>query len=335
MTKGKVMIVEDEVVVSLDLQTKIQRLGYSTCKVVRYGENALDAASSEKPDLVLMDIKLKGEMDGVTAATKIREQTNTPIVFLTSFTDESTLERAKTAEPFAYLKKPVSYEELRASLEIALFKSDMDRKLREQELHHRTVADFAYDWEIWIDPEGRYLYMSPSCERITGYTRQELMENPGLMTDMIHPEDIVADLEHIKCLQLPDTGFGEVTFRIRRKDGEERWIEHLCQPVYAPDGRYLGRRASNRDITLTKKLEAEREALVKKLQGALAEIKKLSGLLPICSSCKKIRDDAGYWNQIESYIALHSEARFTHGICPECAKKLYPDIDIYAEDETT
>jgi hypothetical protein len=73
-------------------------------------------------------------------------------------------------------------------------------------------------------------------------------------------------------------------------------------------------------------VEAEREKLIRELQDTLAQIKKLSGLLPICASCKKIRDDQGYWNQIEAYIRDHSEAKFSHGICPECMKKLYPDL---------
>jgi hypothetical protein len=76
-------------------------------------------------------------------------------------------------------------------------------------------------------------------------------------------------------------------------------------------------------------LEEEREKLIKELQNALTEIKTLSGLLPICSYCKKIRDDKGYWNQIESYIHKHSDTEFSHGICPECAKKYYPDFNIY------
>ena len=89
-----------------------------------------------------------------------------------------------------------------------------------------------------------------------------------------------------------------------------------------------------RDITKRKRLEEEREKLIKELQSALSEIKMLSGLLPICSHCKKIRDDKGYWNQLEAYIQDHSEAKFSHSICQECAKNYYPDIDLYDEDKT-
>lgn len=86
-----------------------------------------------------------------------------------------------------------------------------------------------------------------------------------------------------------------------------------------------------RDISNRKRMEKEREELIQRLQDALSRVKKLSGLLPICASCKKIRDDKGYWNQIETYIRAHSEADFSHGICPECAKKLYPEIKFHDE----
>lgn len=89
-----------------------------------------------------------------------------------------------------------------------------------------------------------------------------------------------------------------------------------------------------REMNIRKKAEGEREVLVRELQKALSEVKQLSGLLPICSHCKKIRDDKGYWNQIEAYIQDHSDAEFSHSICQECAKKHYPDMDIYGEDES-
>ncbi|MFC1885199.1 hypothetical protein ACFL2O_10550, partial [Thermodesulfobacteriota bacterium] len=85
------------------------------------------------------------------------------------------------------------------------------------------------------------------------------------------------------------------------------------------------------DITERKQAEEHRDKLIAELQKALSEVKTLRGFLPICSHCKKVRDDKGYWNQIESYIADHSEAEFSHGICQECAKKYYPDMDLFGE----
>ncbi len=90
--------------------------------------------------------------------------------------------------------------------------------------------------------------------------------------------------------------------------------------------------ALKKEMDERKRIEREREKLISELQMAMGEVKKLSGFLPICSSCKKIRDDEGYWNQIESYIRDHSEAEFSHSICPECVKKLYPDLEIYDDE---
>ena len=115
-------------------------------------------------------------------------------------------------------------------------------------------------------------------------------------------------------------------------DGTKVWCIVAATAFRGPDGELIGIVEDFKDITKRKRAEEERERLVKELQEALAEVKTLSGLLPICSSCKKIRDDKGYWNQIEAYIRNHSEAEFSHSICPECAKELYPDLNIYDEN---
>ncbi len=95
----------------------------------------------------------------------------------------------------------------------------------------------------------------------------------------------------------------------------------------------LGAIETLRDITATKQSEQEREKLISEFKEALAKVRTLGGLLPICASCKKIRDEKGYWKQIESYLSDHSEAEFSHSICPECAKRLYPDYDLYSDDD--
>jgi PAS domain-containing protein len=112
-------------------------------------------------------------------------------------------------------------------------------------------------------------------------------------------------------------------FKFRKKSGE--MITGLFSAEIIPINNQQFVLSSISDITERKGAEAEREKLIRELQEALASVKQLSGLLPICASCKKIRDDKGYWTQIESYIRDHSEAEFSHGICPDCMKKLYPD----------
>lgn len=196
----------------------------------------------------------------------------------------------------------------------------VEETLRESEERFRTVADFAYDWEYWIGPHGDLIYISPSCKRISGYGPDEFQKDPGLLKTITHPDDREAVARHIGK-ELETREAISIDFRIITQGGEESWLSHICQPVYRADGVLLGRRATNRDITRRKRAEEEQEKLILELQGALAKIRTLRGLLPICASCKNIRDDKGYWRQIEAYVRDHSEAQFSHSICPDCAKK--------------
>ncbi|MBF0508980.1 MAG: response regulator [Deltaproteobacteria bacterium] len=188
MPKARIMIVEDEAITARELAHELQELGYEIVSIVVSGEKAVRLAEENHPDLILMDIKLVGSMDGIEAAQEIKNKSGVPVIFLTSWAEDEFLARAKVTEPFGYLLKPYNIRELRACIEMALYRAEME-----------------------------------------------------------------------------------------------------------------------------------------------AKVKKLSGLLPICASCKKIRDDQGYWQRIEKYIQEHSEALFTHGVCPDCVKKLYPEY--YAEKD--
>ncbi len=133
-----------------------------------------------------------------------------------------------------------------------------EERLRLSEERYRTVADFTYDWEYWADPSGKFLYVSPSCERITGYTAQEFLDNPGLMRKIIHPDDLAQAVNHYhQVMNVDQTGTYSLDFRIIRRNGDVRWINHVCQPVQERSGPPLGRRACNRDITDRKLAEQE------------------------------------------------------------------------------
>ncbi|MBW2228452.1 MAG: sigma 54-interacting transcriptional regulator [Deltaproteobacteria bacterium] len=140
-------------------------------------------------------------------------------------------------------------------------------KFRKAELRYRTIADFTYDWETWENPDCSYNYVSPSFERITGYSPQQLVNRPELLNEMILPDDLTSWLEHHQVTHVQHEA-GEIQFRIRAKNGQIRWIEHKCQSVYNDQGEYLGVRASNRDITKRKQAEIE-------LRNAFKEIEQL------------------------------------------------------------
>ncbi|MGD8984617.1 MAG: GAF domain-containing protein [Desulfobacteraceae bacterium] len=152
--------------------------------------------------------------------------------------------------------------------------SDAQRKLVQEELHNieerfRLFADYTYDWETWRGSDGKYIYVSPSCERITGYQREEFISDPWLITKIVHPDDEEKISEHLREESVHKRVL-HVDFRIISRTGEERWISHYCQAVYGKDGSWLGRRSSNRDITERKQVQTE-------LQRVNRALKVLSG----------------------------------------------------------
>jgi PAS domain S-box-containing protein len=155
---------------------------------------------------------------------------------------------------------PVRLEGGQLSYFIAIKQDVTERKraedaLRESEEKFRTLVEWTYDWEIWLDPRGNVIYCSPSCERITGYEPEEFAAMPDLISRIVHPEDFPFYEEHLKTLHDEAAGMEKVEYRILARNGNEHWIEHVCRPLFGTDNHYLGRRISNRDITEQKQIE--------------------------------------------------------------------------------
>ncbi len=144
-------------------------------------------------------------------------------------------------------------------------------ELRERERRLSIVADNTFDWEWWRDTDGRFLYCSPSCERLTGYTRDEFTDDVGLLGRIVHPDDAEAVHSH----EADRVAFGPIEFRVQHRDGSTRWVEHVCKPLFGDGGEYLGRRGSNRDITERKSLQSQvlrmqRQESLSRLAGGIA-----------------------------------------------------------------
>ena len=188
----RILIVEDEAIVACDLQSRLESFGYEVVGIAVSGEQAMRLAEESSPDLVLMDIQLRGRSDGIQVAEQLRAANRAGIIFLSAHSTEEMLKRAKLTEPLAYLLKPYQERELRISIDLALYK---------------------------------------------------------------------------------------------------------------------------------RQAEAMRDELIRQLEKALAEVKTLRGLIPICAWCRKLRSDDGFWLSVEQYLRARTDADFTHGICPDCLKK--------------
>ncbi len=177
---------------------------------------------------------------------------------------------------------------------------------------------------IITDLDGTIKYVNPSFCNIFNYTYDEILETNA--ADLFLTKEIRNFSDVLTIIDISRDTTEE--FIVKTSEDNNLIVEVSASNVFSNSGQLVGRMASFNDITKKKELEIDREKLILKLQDALEKIKTLRGIIPICASCKKIRDDKGYWNQIEIYIKEHAEVDFSHGICPECVKKLYPDFKI-------
>jgi PAS domain S-box-containing protein len=175
MPKANILIVEDEAVVAADLAGKLERAGYRTVGISADGQDALETAKALAPDLVLMDIRLAGPMDGIKTAERIQSIRNIPIVYLTAHSDMTTLRRAAATEPFGYILKPFEERDVTTQIEIALFKHQAERRLRESEERYRKLVETAMDSIITFDHGGLILSCNPATEKMFGYRIEEMV----------------------------------------------------------------------------------------------------------------------------------------------------------------
>ena len=176
--KASILIVEDEQIVAMDIQNTLENNGFMVAGQADQGEDAVEKAGELHPDLVLMDIGLKGEMDGIEAAIQIRAQFDLPVIFLTAYSNPTIIDRARLAEPFAYIIKPFEERELVSNIEMALYKHGMEKKLRESENKFRSVVKHASDGIALVDSQGNIIEWNPKMEQITGLNRSETLGQP-------------------------------------------------------------------------------------------------------------------------------------------------------------
>src|SRR4051794_35444040 len=173
MSAARIMIVEDEQITAEYLRDILTDFGYGVTAVVSNGADAIRRAEEHSPDLVLMDIRIKGEMDGTETARQLRERFDIPVVYLTAHADADTLAKAKLAEPLGYIVKPFHESDLPASIEMALHKQYVDRRRREREQHLSATLSGLEQGIITTDGDGLIQYMNPAAEVSTGWRATE------------------------------------------------------------------------------------------------------------------------------------------------------------------
>lgn len=212
--------------------------------------------------------------------------------------------------------------------------------LADSERRLNDIIEFLPDPTWAIDSDGRVIAWNKAVEQITGIKKEGILGKG----DYAHAIPFYGEPRPmlVNLLLRPDRDWEEKYFNRQEEDGlliagdsfhplmgdGGRYLAATAARLFDAQGNVVGGIQSVRDITAAKLAEQERERLIVELKQALAKVRTLSGLLPICAQCKKIRDDRGYWNQIELYLRKHTDANFSHGVCPDCARELYPDLDI-------
>lgn len=261
MAHESILIVEDEVIVAMEIESRLRKLGYRIAGSVRTGEDAIETARRERPDVLLMDIMLAGAMDGIEAAERITGDLGIPVVYLTAYADDEILRRAKLTEPFGYLVKPFEERELHTALEIALYKNRIERRLRESELRYRSLfaqaADAIFVLEAEGEDPGRIVEANRAAAEMHGSTLQELV---GLnIRDLDAPADAADSAELLRRIRGGEWVKREIQHR--RKDGTIFPVEISASLLTLAEKKYV--LAIDRDITERKNAEIDvRLALV-------------------------------------------------------------------------
>jgi PAS domain S-box-containing protein len=312
-------IVEDEILIARSAQIMLESSGYHVVGTAADVEEAVTLSMSLKPDVVLMDIKLRGGGDGTVAARRINEKLDVPVVFATAYGDEDTLTRARAASPYGYVLKPYDKANLRAAIEVALDRHRLEREIREREQWLAATMNSLHEGIVTLQPDGAVRGLNPAAQRQLGPGPYE-GRSIGMILQILDGGDDRLPY----AIENGETLHGEYEIHML-DDGRKFFAELQFQRIVDDHGRTLGAILAFNDITSRRQLSAEREQMIGELQAALDNVKTLNGLLPICSHCKKIRNDKGYWTQVEEYITRNTDAVFTHGLCPDCAQKLYPE----------
>lgn len=321
---------------------------------------ALEAMVRNEHDAYLLDYRL-GERNGLELLrAAIARGCHAPIIMLTGYGNHDLDVEAMKAGAADYLVKgQLTADLLERSIRYAIERKRSAEALRVSQEYARNIIDSSLDMIIAVDTDRRIIEFNRAAQNTFGYRSEEVLgkhvdilyanpgqglkiseavfEKQGCVEEVINvrkngdlfPSFLAASvLRDAQGKQVGAMGISRDITEQKKAEAEiKKLTEELERRVIERTAQLEATNLELKDqIAVRKRAEQEREVVIQQLKEALAKVKTLSGLLPICSHCKKIRDDKGYWNQLEDFIRQHSEAEFTHGICPECAREFYPQL---------
>ena len=278
----QILVVEDESVIAADIKDCLENLGYAVPAIAVSGETAVDMATSIRPDLVLMDIRLKGEMDGIQAAAHIWHHLRIPVVYSTGHSDRSTMERAKATGPFGYVLKPVEEQELYVAIETALQRFCLDRELQQREQWLASILRAIGDGVIVVDAQRRVKFLNPVAEVLTGWRQEEAIgRDIAEVFNIVHEESPSPMSNAInKVLQTNTLVHLTSGILLVSRDNRSLPIADSIAAFQDDNGTITGAVIVFRDITQQRLAEEHNLAIARSLQleSQMAELQSLSQL---------------------------------------------------------
>ncbi|AUB58253.1 hypothetical protein BK008_07955 [Methanobacterium sp. MZ-A1] len=296
MVRKKILLVEDDGIEAMDIKRTLESFDYEVPYVASSGGEAIKKALEIQPDLILMDIVLKGEINGIDAAHKIKEL-SIPLIYLTAHSEDSTVQKAKFTEPYGYIIKPYDSSELKYAIELALYKSKMEKRLKESEMRYRFIVEAANEG-IWsMGADFNTTYVNQKMAEMLGYNAEEMLGKP--VTSFMFEEDIPDHEEHIKSrLEGVSENYER---RLKHKDGSEVFTLVAATVLKDINGNFNGSFGMFTDITHRKEME-------KQLNDSTSQLFHIIDNSPILQFVIDKNHRVLYWNQaMASYSGISPE----------------------------
>lgn len=276
MQPASILVVEDEAIVAMDIAYQLREMGYEVCATADNGEDAIAYIEKYHPDLVLMDIVIKGSMDGIETAKCIAHRFHLPVIFLTAYSDAQTVDRAAKTAPYGYLTKPFQANELRAGIEVALYKTSLEKRLRESENWFSSTLRCVADAVIATDIYGQIQFINPAAEAILGWQFEEVKGDKVEDVLKLRSARTGAPLDCPVLGALRDDVVVGIDFGtlITTKSGQELPIDDSAAPIRSDDGSVIGAVMVFREVS--DRLEVE-----KALQHSEERFRKAFDFAPV------------------------------------------------------